>query len=101
MVARKSAGLKCMADVLIICSRGSPGGPLSRFAACFLPRKRHAVGPFLFFDHFVRGARAFQDNDRPATRISAVTVTTFFEGRMVHRDSIGSVHRSSPVPLIG
>src|SRR5256712_12694017 len=60
--------------------------------------KRQAVGPFLFFDHFgPEELEPFRDNDvRPHPHIGLSTVTYLFEGRMVHRDSIGSVQSIEP-----
>jgi redox-sensitive bicupin YhaK (pirin superfamily) len=54
---------------------------------------RQAVGPFLFFDHF--GPTAMQPGEhhdvRPHPHIGLATVTTLFEGAMLHRDSLGAV----------
>ena len=60
--------------------------------------KRQAVGPFLFFDHFgPEELDPFRDNDvRPHPHIGLSTVTYLFEGRIVHRDSIGSVQAIEP-----
>jgi redox-sensitive bicupin YhaK (pirin superfamily) len=60
--------------------------------------KRQAVGPFLFFDHFgPEELEPFRDNDvRPHPHIGLSTVTYLFEGRIVHRDSIGSVQAIEP-----
>src|SRR3989475_9497444 len=60
--------------------------------------KRQAVGPFLFFDHFgPEELEPFRDNDvRPHPHIGLSTVTYLFEGRIVHRDSIGSVQSIEP-----
>jgi redox-sensitive bicupin YhaK (pirin superfamily) len=60
--------------------------------------KKQAVGPFLFFDHFGPEERALSsENDvRPHPHIGLSTVTYLFEGRMVHRDSIGSVQAIEP-----
>jgi redox-sensitive bicupin YhaK (pirin superfamily) len=60
--------------------------------------KRQAVGPFLFFDHFgPEELEPFRDNDvRPHPHIGLSTVTYLFEGRILHRDSIGSVRSIEP-----
>jgi len=60
--------------------------------------KKQAVGPFLFFDHFGPEERALSsENDvRPHPHIGLSTVTYLFEGKMVHRDSIGSVQAIEP-----
>ncbi len=59
---------------------------------------RQAVGPFLFFDHFgplALGAGSAHDV-RPHPHIGLATVTTLFEGAMLHRDSLGAVQRIEP-----
>ena len=60
--------------------------------------KKQAVGPFLFFDHFGPEERALSSEHdvRPHPHIGLSTVTYLFEGRMVHRDSIGSVQAIEP-----
>lgn len=59
---------------------------------------RHAVGPFVFFDHF--GPITAQPGDnhdvRPHPHIGLATVTYLFEGAMMHRDSTGVVQRIEP-----
>ena len=74
--------------------------PVGRFQVRrLLPAaKRQAVGPFLFFDHFgPEELEPFRDNDvRPHPHIGLSTVTYLFEGRIVHRDSIGSVQSIEP-----
>jgi len=59
---------------------------------------RHAVGPFVFFDHF--GPITAQPGDnhdvRPHPHICLATVTYLFEGAMMHRDSTGVVQRIEP-----
>jgi len=56
-------------------------------------REKAAVGPFLFFDHFgPEEFEPFKDADiGPHPHIGLSTVTYLFEGKLVHRDSIGSV----------
>jgi len=60
--------------------------------------KRQAVGPFLFFDHFgPEKLEPFMDADiGPHPHIGLSTVTYLFEGKLVHRDSIGSVQNIEP-----
>jgi redox-sensitive bicupin YhaK (pirin superfamily) len=60
--------------------------------------KKQAVGPFLFFDHFgPEELEPFSNNDvRPHPHIGLSTVTYLFEGRIIHRDSIGSAQAIEP-----
>lgn len=58
-----------------------------------LPYATHRmVGPFIFFDHM--GPATFQPNEgidvRPHPHICLATVTYLFEGKIRHRDSLGS-----------
>src|SRR4051812_28730367 len=50
------------------------------------------VGPFIFFDHMgpVGMAPGAGIDVRPHPHINLATVTTLFEGEIVHRDSLGS-----------
>jgi redox-sensitive bicupin YhaK (pirin superfamily) len=61
-------------------------------------RGRHAVGPWVFFDHM--GPASFQPGQgvdvKPHPHINLATVTYLFEGEIVHRDSIGSVQTITP-----
>lgn len=54
--------------------------------------KRREVGPFVFFDHM--GPVVFGPgkgiNVRPHPHIGLATVTYLFEGRILHRDSLGT-----------
>lgn len=86
-----------MADALILRSRLRPVGN-SQVRRLLPAAKKQAVGPFLFFDHFGPEERALSsENDvRPHPHIGLSTVTYLFEGRMVHRDSIGSVQAIEP-----
>ena len=71
------------------------GGQVRRL----LPAARQrSVGPFVFFDHFgPEELEAFEDRDvRPHPHIGLSTVTYLWEGRIVHRDSIGSVQAIEP-----
>jgi len=81
-----------VADVLILQARLRPVGHLQ--VRRLLPAaKKQAVGPFLFFDHFgPEEFEPFSDSDMgPHPHIGLSTVTYLFEGKLVHRDSIGSV----------
>ena len=86
-----------MTDVLILRSRLRPVGG-SQVRRLLPAAKKQAVGPFLFFDHFGPEERApFSDSDvRPHPHIGLSTVTYLFEGKMVHRDSVGSVQAIEP-----
>lgn len=86
-----------MAGVLILRSRLRAVGN-SQVRRLLPAAKKQAVGPFLFFDHFGPEQREpFSDSDvRPHPHIGLSTVTYLFEGRMVHRDSIGSVQAIEP-----
>jgi len=86
-----------MADLLILRSRLRDVGNFQ--VRRLLPAaKKQAVGPFLFFDHFgPHQLEPFVDYDvRPHPHIGLSTVTYLFEGRMLHRDSIGSVQAIEP-----
>jgi redox-sensitive bicupin YhaK (pirin superfamily) len=83
-------------DVLTPHSKDLGGGFLVRR---LLPSaQRQAVGPFLFFDHFgpITAAAADNHDVRPHPHIGLATVTTLFEGAMMHRDSTGAVQRIEP-----
>lgn len=60
--------------------------------------QRRAVGPFIFFDHFGPVTLpAEQDSDIAGhPHIGLATVTYLFEGRLLHRDSLGSVQTILP-----
>ena len=55
--------------------------------------KRRMVGPFIFFDHM--GPAEFPPGEgvqvRPHPHIGIATVTYLFEGKIMHRDSLGFV----------
>ena len=59
---------------------------------------RTTVGPFIFFDHL--GPATFPPGKavdvRPHPHINLATVTYLFEGRLMHRDSVGSVQEIQP-----
>lgn len=59
---------------------------------------RKTVGPFIFFDHMgpaVHGPGSGMDV-RPHPHIGLATVTYLFEGRIRHRDSLGTVQDIEP-----
>lgn len=59
--------------------------------------RRH-VGPFVFFDHFgpVTLAAEVDADVGPHPHVGLATVTYLFEGRQVHRDSLGTVQEITP-----
>jgi redox-sensitive bicupin YhaK (pirin superfamily) len=59
---------------------------------------RRAVGPFVFFDHFgpVMLAPDIDSDVGGHPHIGLATVTYLFEGRQVHRDSLGTVQLIEP-----
>ncbi len=59
---------------------------------------RKTVGPFIFFDHMgpVTLAPGEGMDVRPHPHIGLATVTYLFEGRIMHRDSLGSVQAIEP-----
>lgn len=64
-----------------------------------LPAAAHrSVGPFVFFDEFGPATLAPEaDSDVAAhPHIGLATVTYLFEGRQMHRDSLGTVQRIEP-----
>jgi redox-sensitive bicupin YhaK (pirin superfamily) len=60
--------------------------------------KRRMVGPFIFFDHM--GPASFAPGQgiavRPHPHIGIATITYLFEGRIMHRDSLGFVQPIDP-----
>ena len=56
------------------------------------------VRPFLFFDHFgpVEVAPGANHDVRAHPHIGLATVTSLYEGAMMHRDSLGEVQRIEP-----
>lgn len=53
--------------------------------------RRQSVGPFVFFDHFgPTVVNAATDDVRPHPHIGLATVTYLIEGRIRHRDSLGT-----------
>lgn len=63
-------------------------------------RSRRMVGPFVFFDHM--GPAQFdiglprEADVRPHPHIGLATISWLFDGRMMHRDSVGSVQEILP-----
>jgi redox-sensitive bicupin YhaK (pirin superfamily) len=59
---------------------------------------QRSVGPFVFFDHFgpVTLAAEIDSDVGPHPHIGLATVTYLFEGRMAHRDSLGTVCEIQP-----
>jgi redox-sensitive bicupin YhaK (pirin superfamily) len=59
---------------------------------------RRAVGPFVFFDHFgpVDLAPEVDSDVGGHPHIGLATVTYLFEGRQMHRDSLGTVQAIEP-----
>jgi redox-sensitive bicupin YhaK (pirin superfamily) len=61
-------------------------------------RPQQMVGPFIFFDHI--GPASFPPGRgvdiRPHPHIGLATVTYLFEGRLIHRDSLGTVQSITP-----
>src|SRR5579871_4604733 len=60
--------------------------------------KRRMVGPFIFVDHMgpVAIAPGVGFDVRPHPHIGLSTVTYFFAGENVHRDSLGNVQVNRP-----
>lgn len=60
--------------------------------------RKRAVGPFVFFDEM--GPARFDEgegmNVRPHPHIGLATITYLFEGRLLHRDSLGVVETIAP-----
>jgi hypothetical protein len=59
---------------------------------------KRAVGPFVFFDHFgpVALPADADSNVGAHPHIGLATVTWLFEGRLMHRDSLGTVQAIAP-----
>jgi redox-sensitive bicupin YhaK (pirin superfamily) len=86
-----------VAELLILRSRLREVGN-SQVRRLLPAAKKQAVGPFLFFDHFGPEEReqSSKNDVLPHPHIGLSTVTYLFEGRMIHRDSIGSVQAIEP-----
>ncbi len=63
--------------------------------------RQRSVGPFVFFDHFGPVTLAAEANSDvgPHPHIGLATVTYLFEGRFIHRDSLGTVQEILPGAL--
>lgn len=63
--------------------------------------RQRSVGPFVFFDHFGPVTLAADANSDvgPHPHIGLATVTYLFEGRFMHRDSLGTVQEILPGAL--
>ena len=61
-------------------------------------RKKRMVGPFTFFDHMgpAEFAPSRETDIRPHPHIGLSTLTYLYEGRMVHRDTLGNVQTIVP-----
>jgi redox-sensitive bicupin YhaK (pirin superfamily) len=59
---------------------------------------RRMVGPFVFYDHLgpARFAPGQGIDVRPHPHIGLATVTYLFDGRILHRDSLGNVQEIAP-----
>ncbi|WP_417589967.1 pirin family protein [Owenweeksia hongkongensis] len=61
-------------------------------------RKKRMVGPFIYFDHM--GPKEFGPNERmdigPHPHIGLSTLTYLLEGKIVHRDSLGTEQTITP-----
>lgn len=84
----------------IIDSRPRDLGGFSVHRSLPSPRKRQ-LGPFVFLDHMgpLKLDAAHALDVRPHPHIGLATVTYLFEGRGVHRDSLGSVQVITPGDL--
>ena len=78
---------------------GKPRGVSSITVARMLPAaKRRMIGPFIFLDHMgpVELSPGVGFDVRPHPHIGLSTVTYFFQGENVHRDSLGTVQKNFP-----
>ena len=78
------------------------GGPRAMTVRRTLPSKqRSLVGPFCFVDHYGPDDIAASGgmDVAPHPHIGLQTVTWLFEGRVLHRDSVGSVQTIEPGQL--
>ncbi len=85
---------------LVIEGRARPVDSISVARLLPSPRRR-AVGPFVFIDHMgpVTVAPGVGFDVRPHPHIGLSTVTYFFAGENVHRDSLGTVQVNRPGDL--
>lgn len=63
-----------------------------------LPYEHCMVGPFIFFDHMgpAEFSKGMGIDVRPHPHINLATVTYLFEGKILHRDSLGSCQLIEP-----
>jgi redox-sensitive bicupin YhaK (pirin superfamily) len=83
--------------IQIIGKKSDLGGGM--FIQRILPNvKKRMVGPFCFLDHMgpIMTEPGANTDVRPHPHIGLSTLTYLFEGRMVHRDSLGSVVEIEP-----
>ncbi|PFG32343.1 pirin family protein [Sanguibacter antarcticus] len=89
--------------VELVAPRDVPlGGPRAMTVRRTLPSKqRSLVGPFCFVDHYGPDdvARSGGMDVAPHPHTGLQTVTWLFEGRVLHRDSVGSVQTIEPGQL--
>lgn len=86
-------------DAIDLVIEGRPHGVGSLTVARLLPSpRRRMIGPFTFVDHMgpVVIAPGVGFDVRPHPHIGLSTVTYFFEGENVHRDSLGTVQTIRP-----
>ena len=87
----------CGAIELIIQPRDTDLGGF--FVRRVLPSaRRRMVGPWIFFDHMgpAEFAAGQGINVRPHPHVNLATVTYLFEGKILHRDSLGSLQPIRP-----
>jgi hypothetical protein len=86
-------------DAVDVVVEGKPRPVGSITVARVLPSlQRRAVGPFVFLDHMgpITLAPGVGFDVRPHPHIGLSTVTYFFEGDNVHRDSLGTIAINRP-----
>lgn len=89
-----------MSQDVIIHARERDLGGFSVHRSLPSPRRRQ-LGPFVFLDHMgpMNVDESHKMDVRPHPHIGLATVTYLFEGRGMHRDSIGSVQLITPGDL--
>jgi redox-sensitive bicupin YhaK (pirin superfamily) len=88
--------MSSLVDVIV---EGKPRPVGSMTVARVLPSlRRRAVGPFVFVDHMgpITLDPGVGFDVRPLPHIGLSTVTYFYEGENVHRDSLGNVRTNVP-----
>nr|HEX4315343.1 pirin family protein [Kofleriaceae bacterium] len=91
-----------MTDAIELVLEGKPRGVGTITVARVLPAvERRSVGPFVFVDHMgpVELAPGVGFDVRPHPHIGLSTVTYFYAGANVHRDSMGTVQVNRPGDL--